>query len=187
MEYNEAVSADRKEHSWNMEVRLCIPHPYPRTPHTHTHTHSHTLAHTYTHLYTCYAFLTCTLTTNLLTTHTPNIPTGRWWNHTTLSLHTHTPNDSKSSPTDWREVMALHTRLGSFWKSQYCVGRRVKVHARSGWIHKYTFIGTCNNDFETWFHCSLISWKRSFSLSHEKAVYLYMATSSNDDISRLLL
>ena len=76
--------------------------------------------------------------------------------------------------------------LGPFGSHSTVWGGGVKVHARSGWIHKYTFIGTCNNDFETWFHCSLISWKRSFSLSHEKAVYLYMATSSNDDISRLL-
>ena len=59
-------------------------------PHTHAHMHTCTHAHMHTCTHTC----------------------------THAHIHTHTPNDSKSSPTDCREVMASHTRLGSLLKSQ---------------------------------------------------------------------
>ena len=92
MEYNEAVSADRKEHSWNMEVRLCIPHPYPRTPHTHTHTHSHTLAHTYT-LTSVHMLCFPDMHTHNIPTHNTHTKYSHWKmmeSHNPLSPHSHT-------------------------------------------------------------------------------------------------
>ena len=148
IEYNEAVSADREEqhgktahphphttytptlHTWTQA--MLSPHTHACTDthmHTHTHTHAHTRNTAHTNVYTYDAFLTTHLNAHTYThihtlTHPSQIfPTGHWkvMASPTLSLHTHTPNDSKSSPTDCREVMALHTRLGSFRKSQYCV------------------------------------------------------------------
>ena len=135
MEYNEAVSADREEQHGGKTA-----HPHPHTArHTHSHkwiqarlsphTHAHTRNTAHTNVYTYDAFLTTHLNAHTYRhTHTHThpsqiFPTGHWkvMASPTLSLHTHTPNDSKSSPTDCREVMALHTRLGSFRKSQYCV------------------------------------------------------------------